>query len=165
MRLRKFQTGMLQLYLIGALALAAVGGVGFFYIKALRADLRVAEANQVKMEEALDAQKKATEKLQRDIEEGNKSRRFLFEELAKAREERDKLNKKFTESSASGKKRNFEEIASKKPGLVENIVNKATTDSLRCNELASGSPLTEAEKTGKVKNSICGNLIKEMAKQ
>lgn len=160
--LRKYQKGMFQLYLVGAIAIAGV--VGYFYINSLRADLRVAEANQTKMQEALDAQKKVQEKIQKDIEEGNKARKFFFEELEKARKERDDMNKKFTESSATGKKRNFGEIAEKKPGLVENIVNKATADSLRCNELASGSPLTEAERTGKVKNSICGNLIKEMSK-
>lgn len=164
MSLRKFQTGMIQLYLILTLVIGAVGVGGFFYIKSLRSDLKLAEANQVKMEEALDAQKKVQEKMQRDIEEGNKSRKFLFEEIAKARQERDELNKKFTQSTATGKKRDFGNIAEKKPGLVENIVNKATQDSLRCNELASGSPLTEAERTGKVRNSICGNLIKEMSK-
>lgn len=37
-------------------------------------------------------------------------------------------------------------LASQRPKLVENIIDKATQDVLRCLEIASGSPLTEEEK-------------------
>ncbi len=40
-------------------------------------------------------------------------------------------------------------LAANKPKLVEQIINKASQDAIRCFELLSGSPLTEKEKGAK----------------
>jgi hypothetical protein len=55
------------------------------------------------------------------------------------------LKDRFT-TSASGEKRNFGEAAAKKPASLERAVNRGTVNALRCLEIASGAPLTEAEK-------------------
>lgn len=52
----------------------------------------------------------------------------------------------------------LEYLARNKPGLVENIINGASDDALRCFEILSGSPLTEDEKNAKSEkefNSEC----------
>jgi hypothetical protein len=41
-------------------------------------------------------------------------------------------------------------------------VNRGTKDALRCNELITGAPLTTEEKSGKVKNGICDELIRAL---
>jgi hypothetical protein len=43
--------------------------------------------------------------------------------------------------------------------LFNNAVNHGTSDQLRCFELVTGSQLTEEEKNGKKKNSICPELL------
>lgn len=40
-------------------------------------------------------------------------------------------------------------LAAAKPGLVENIINDASENALRCFELLSGSPLTEQERNAR----------------
>jgi len=153
------QRGMIQIYLIVALIVGAAGVSGYFYVLSLRSDLKVAEANQIKMQEAQEAQAKKIKKLDDDMKQAAKVRIELFRELSDASKERAELAKTFTQNKL-GKKRDFSSIAVRKPGLVENIVNNATRDALRCNEIATGSPLTADERAGKVKNSVCGNMLK-----
>lgn len=45
-------------------------------------------------------------------------------------------------------------LAVSKPGLVQNIINKASRNSARCFELLSGSPLTENERSAKNENEF-----------
>lgn len=45
-------------------------------------------------------------------------------------------------------------LAASKPALVENIINNASNDAIRCMELLSGSPLTEKEKGAKNENDF-----------
>jgi hypothetical protein len=50
-------------------------------------------------------------------------------------------------------------MAQEKPSIVEEKVNRGSKDALRCNELITGSPLTEDEAAGKVRNNICPTLL------
>lgn len=45
-------------------------------------------------------------------------------------------------------------LAERKPGLVQNIVNKGTADVQRCFEILSGSPLTESERAATKRSEI-----------
>ena len=65
----------------------------------------------------------------------------LEEEKKKLQKDRDSLSKKLG-------KHDIGELAEKKPGLVEKIINKASDSAARCMEIASGSPLTEEELNG-----------------
>jgi regulator of replication initiation timing len=56
-------------------------------------------------------------------------------------------------------------LAAAKPGLVEDIINDASEDALRCFELLSGSPLTKQERDAKTAvqaNSECPWFFDEM---
>lgn len=56
-------------------------------------------------------------------------------------------------------------LAASKPALVENIINNASNDAIRCMELLSGSPLTEKEKGAKTSiqaNSECPWLFDDV---
>jgi hypothetical protein len=50
-------------------------------------------------------------------------------------------------------------MAAEKPSVVEDKINRGTKDALRCNELLTGSPLTQNEISGKVRNNICPDLL------
>lgn len=45
-------------------------------------------------------------------------------------------------------------LASRKPGLVENVINDATADVMRCFELQSGAPLNESERNATTANAF-----------
>ena len=149
---------MLQIYLIGAIALLATLSIGYFYIDSLKNKLEVAELNQKTLKGVVDAEQEKTKKLQADIDTAKEIQGKMFTELALAKQDRIRLEKQFTETK-TGKVRDFGNLAAKKPGLVENAINKGTRDSFRCNEILTGSPLTKAEESGAVKNSICPDLI------
>jgi uncharacterized membrane-anchored protein YhcB (DUF1043 family) len=56
-------------------------------------------------------------------------------------------------------------LAAAKPGLVEDVINNASENALRCFELQSGSPLTEQERNAKNErefNSECPWLYHEL---
>lgn len=123
---------------------------GTFYIQKLRSDLKLAAEIQAKLETVINRQKLVIEQTQKDIERMNDIQKVLQEEKNTADQEVSILRKKFDE---------FNKAITKKPSLVETRINKATKDALRCNELVSGAKLTELEKSGKVKNNICPELL------
>jgi hypothetical protein len=45
-------------------------------------------------------------------------------------------------------------LAEAKPGLVENIVNKASDNAARCFEILTGAELTESERSATKKSEI-----------
>ena len=55
------------------------------------------------------------------------------------------LKDRFTKD-AKGEKRDLGKVAQQKPLSIERAVNRATAAVQRCLEIASGAPLTEAEK-------------------
>lgn len=63
------------------------------------------------------------------------------------RDQNDQLAAKFED-------RDLNQLATTKPKLVENIINNATDDALRCFELLSGAPLTEDEKQATNENEF-----------
>ena len=83
----------------------------------------------------------------------------------KANNELNRLNQEFANIRAQNKilagkleKHDLGVLGSKKPTLVERVINKATQKAGRCFELLAGAPLTEDEKNaknGKSFNSEC----------
>lgn len=84
--------------------------------------------------------------------------RNSYSVVIKANEENvkalDDLRKKFA-NDGNG----WQHIIQAKPKLVENIINNATAMRLRCLEVATGASLTEDEKNGKTKNTVCPAII------
>ncbi len=123
------------------------GGIGYVY--KLRADNAILKANAIKMEMAYEVQQKTIEKQKEDFEEilkANKQMNILVQNL---KEDLQSLDKRFNK-----KGRDIGQLAVKKPGLVEPIINGATERAKRCVELASGAEHTEAELNATKKSEI-----------
>jgi hypothetical protein len=123
---------------IVALVIVLVVAGGFWYVTGLRADLAVSQENARKMTEAI-AQMQAE---QQKIKELNNE---LNTTIKLQNKDMENLKDRFT-TSANGEKRDFGKAAAKKPASLERAVNRGTVNALRCLEIASGAPLTEAEK-------------------
>ena len=133
--------------------LAGAGG-GFMYVKNLKADLATSEANNAKLEESVKSQKAVIQQMKEDFEaitrikaEMEKQNKILLAEF-KA------LDKKFNKINGKGEVRDIGDLATKRPESVEKIINKGSTNAIRCSEIAMGSPLTEKEKNATKKSEI-----------
>jgi len=148
-------TAMIKLILITVLVLVGVGGV--FYVSNMQANLAVAKENQAKLEQAVVAQQEALSTMKADVAK----QQVINQQLAKATEDQNKdmkdLEGKF-KTDSKGEKRNIGDLATKKPELIEEKVNRGSVNAVRCLELATGAPLNEKEKNAKTAkdfNSEC----------
>ena len=133
--------------------LAGIGG-GYMYVKNLKADLAVSEANNMKLEQSVADQKAVIEQVQADFKQQQEISKKLQEtNLTLAKELRD-TEEKFNKVNASGKKRDVGALALKKAKIMEKVINKGTANANRCFEIATGSPLTEKEKNATKKSQI-----------
>ena len=142
---------------IGVIILSMLGG-SWVYIKALKAELQVAAEVQGKMQGVIDGQKAVMERQAEDLKKQQEINNDVNKKFADSQKAVGELQKKF-------EKRNFDQLTKKKPDAVERLINRGTEYALRCNELVTGSPLTDEEKTGKVRNSICRDLIELLRKE
>lgn len=139
------------LYLVIVLVIAG----GLWYVINLKADLATSEANNQKLQDATKAQGELIESMQKDIAQIQETNKQLAEQNEKQKQDVATLSNKFS-------KRDFGALASEKPAVVEKLVNRGTTNVMRCLELASGSPLNEKEKNAKSPteaNRECPSLI------
>ena len=121
----------------------------------LKADLATSEANNRQLVEATREQNLLIEQMKVDVASIQKANAELQAQNEKQRRDVETLNSKFS-------KRDFGALAAEKPEVVERLVNLGTKNAMRCVELASGSPLTEAEKAAKTPmeaNRECPSLI------
>lgn len=133
--------------------LAAAGG-GFMYVKKLQSDLKVSEANNLKLEQSVESQKAVIEQQIKDMKEinqANEEQRKLVDQLNKSL---DGLKDKFNKVNASGKQRDIGNLMEQKPKIMERILNKGTKNAQRCVEIATGAELTEKELNAKKKSEI-----------
>lgn len=140
---------------IVALVIVLVIAGGLWYVTGLRADLAVSEANSAKLQDGIKLQNELLESMKKDIASIQQANKELQEQNEKQKKDVDALTKKFD-------KRDFGGFAAKNPQVVEKLVNRGTVNAMRCLEIASGSPLTEAEKNAKSPteaNRECPSLI------
>ena len=137
----------IRLFFIGLIATALAGG-GFYVFK-LQKDNAILKANAVKMESAISEQKELIENQKADFQEilnANKEMNALVSNLKKDLED---LDKRFNK-----KNRDVGKLAIAKTKAIERITNNGSANATRCIEIASGSPLTEAEKNATKKSEI-----------
>ena len=137
----------IRLFFIGLIATAIAGG-GFYVFK-LQKDNAILKANAIKMESAISEQKELIENQKADFQEilnANKEMNALVNNLKK---DLDDLDKRFNK-----KNRDFGKLAIEKTKVIERITNKGGKNAGRCIEIASGSPLTEAEINATKKSEI-----------
>ena len=138
-----------------ALIIVGIVAGGLWYISNLKADLAVSEINNQKLQEGIQQQQQLLENMQKDIAKIQETNKQLQQENAKQKADVEALNNKF-------KKNDIGALGAEKPALVEKLINRGTTNVMRCLELASGSPLNEKEKNAKTPseaNRECPSFI------
>ena len=137
------------------LAIVVVIAGGLWYVMNIKADLATSEANNQKLQDAVQLQKDLIESMQKDIAQIQETNKQLAEQNEKQKQDVATLSSKFS-------KRDFGALAAEKPTVVEKLVNRGTANVMRCLELASGAPLNEKEKNAKTPteaNRECPALI------
>ena len=159
LKLKPPKTSMLPLgssiKIVSALIIVLVIAGGLWYVTGLRADLAVSEMNSKKLQEGIQAQQELMDQMRNDIEQIQSINSNLQRQNEKQRQDVANLTTKF-------ERRDLGALAAEKPELVERLVNRGSKNALRCLELASGAPLTEAEKNAKTPteaNRECPSLI------
>ena len=137
----------IRLFLIGILASAVIGaGV---YVMKLRSDNAILKANQVKLESAIVEQQTLIENQKKDFQEILNANKKMNELVSVLKKDLEDLDKRFNK-----KNRDVGKLAIAKTKAIERITNSASVLATRCIEIASGSPLTEAELNATKKSEI-----------
>ena len=141
----------LKAYLImGAVMLTMVGGF-YLYYKDSQARIAQLVENNAKLELAVKTNEETIAVLQQNFAAANAELTRVNESFTAVRAQNRELSDRLAEHDVAY-------LASKKPGLVEKVINKASDKAARCFELLSGSPLTDNERNatdGKSFNSEC----------
>ena len=132
---------MFKIKIILMLIVLAGAAGGYAYVQKLRADNSVLKINQSKLETAVSDSNEVIKQQTKDLKKIRTTLSELDEVNKKLQADKNNLAKKLG-------KHDIGELAEKKPGLVEKIINKASDNAVRCMEIASGSPLTEEELNG-----------------
>ena len=133
--------------------LAGAGGA-FVYVRNLQAAVAVLEANNTKLEGAVNEQKQVLKQQVEDTKAvtfAHESQVALNAELSASI---DDLRDKFHKVNATGKKRDIGNLAEQKPALMAKVINRGTKNAMRCMEIAMGSSLTGKEKNATKKSQI-----------
>ena len=137
----------IRLFLIGIVATAIAGG-GFYVVK-LQKDNAILKANAIKLESAVAEQQELITKQKKDFEEILDANKKMNELVSVLKKDLEDLDKRFNK-----KNRDVGKLAIAKTKSIERITNGASALATRCIEIASGSPLTEAEKNATKKSEI-----------
>jgi len=144
----------MRIYIIGFIILALLGSVG--YVLKLQRDNTILKENAVKLESAISEQKTLIENQKKDFEEILDANKKMNELVSVLKKDLEDLDKRFNK-----KNRDVGKLAIQKTESIERITNGASALATRCIEIASGSPLTEAEKNATKKseiNSECSSI-------
>ena len=136
------------------MALLAGAGGAFFYVQNLQATVDLLEANNVKLEAAVDEQKQVIEQQAKDTKAIAFAHKNQMALNAKLDASINDLRAKFHKVNASGKKRDIGSLAEQKPALMAKVINRGTKNAMRCMEIAMGSSLTEKEKNATKKSQV-----------
>ena len=135
----------IQLAIVGALALA--GFMAYKYYTDTQLEIKTLTANNAKLEDAIKLSEQAVKSLQNDYERVTIEFERAQGEFNSARTRVDELEKKLSDH-------NIGFLAQERPGLIENVVNKAAVNLNRCFEILSGAPHTEAELSATKRSEI-----------
>jgi len=134
-----------------------IGGsiyAGYHYVSNLQTEnIRLAAenstlvSNMAQLENALESQQRTIDTLQEDIELQGRLLTQTRKDFQEARNSVSQLIERLA-------KHELGFLANERPGLVENIINNASDEILRCFEIISGSPLTQQEKNATLPSEI-----------
>ena len=137
----------MRLFLIGII-ITSLLGAGAYVIK-LQRDNGILKANAEKLESAIGEQKQLIVNQKKDFKEILDANKKMNELVTILKKDLTDLDKRFNK-----KNRDVGKLAIQRTESIERITNGASALATRCIEIASGSPLTEAEKNATKKSEI-----------
>lgn len=142
-----FGLGSLKIYaLIGVAVATMVAGFYWYYQDSQKRIMALME-NQAKLETAVQLQEQTIKQQQEDMKKQAETLQVVNESFAKAQADKQALSDKLM-------KHDLGYLAEKKPGLIEDKINRGTDNAGRCFEILSGAPLTDAERNATKKSEI-----------
>lgn len=136
-----------SLRIVLVLVLLAGAGGAYLYVNNLQKNLEVAKANSAKLESAVSQNEQTIEALRQDYAKVAQELNTVNQEFANIRAQNQVLADKLA-------KHDLAVLGSNKPGLVGNIINRASEKAGRCFEILSGAQLTDNEKEAKDGNAF-----------
>lgn len=136
-----------KIYLILGAVMLTIVGAFYWYFNWSQNELAVLRENNAKLETAVQIQEQTIKKLQEDFRRQAEILNEVNDNFAKSQEEARRLSDKLM-------KHDIGHLAEKKPGLMENRINKASKDAARCFELLSGVEHTQEELAATKKSEI-----------
>ena len=139
--------------LAGVMALISfvIAGAFYWYYNDTQERMAILNENNAKLEVAVQTSEAAVEQLQVDFQRASEELNKVNKEFSDIRRQNQTLSDKLGRHDLGN-------LAENKPGLVERVINGASTKAGRCFELLSGAELTDKEKEakdGKSFNSEC----------
>jgi len=148
----------IQAKFIAAVIIILMLVAAWFYVKHLESSLDAAQSKIARFEDVISSQKLAMDNLKKDIIRMNEVTTEYSNKVDKIEQDVMKGIRTMSETK-TGKARDFGKIVNRHPDLIEKAINQGTKDALRCNELATGAPLTPGERAGIIKNKVCPELL------
>jgi biopolymer transport protein ExbB/TolQ len=139
--------------MIAVLIIVAICAAGLWYVTGLRADLAISQDNAKKLTDAVEQQEAAISQMRQEQQQIRDANNQLNTTILLQNKDLTNLQDRFSQNAA-GEKRDFGKTAAARPEALERAVNRGTQNALRCLEIASGSPLTEAEKAASKPSEI-----------
>jgi hypothetical protein len=143
----------MSIRIIIGVILVSIMTTGYFYIDSLNSQLEAAAELQQKLEGVIEKQQEVMDRNEADLKKMQQLNKDLSESFTTTQQEANELRGKFD-------RMNLAKSASSLPTETEMKINRGTRDALRCNELVTGARLTPDEKSGKVQNNMCADVIK-----
>lgn len=139
--------GAYKVYLIIAGLVGLMLGAAYWYYQDSQHRIEILQREKAQLEISVDLQQKAIESVKKDLDAQKIILQDTYNKFDNARQEAQTLADKLAKHELGA-------LAIQKPGLVQNLVNKATVEANRCAEILSGSPLTKAEIAATKKSQI-----------
>ena len=139
--------------IVAVLIMMLTMAAGLWYVTALRADLAMSEQNRARLQEGVAAQQALLAQMQADILQIQTINQDLKIENDRRQAEVQSLTQRFGQT-ARGEVRDFGALAAERPDAIQRAVNRGTVNAMRCLEIASGSPLSDAEKNATTLSEI-----------
>ena len=132
--------------MIGVAVATMVAGFYWYYQDSQKRIMDLM-ANQAKLETAVAIQEETIKQQQADMAKQAATLEKVNDAFAKAQADKQNLTDRLM-------KHDLGKLAEKKPGLVEEKINRGTDNVGRCFEILSGAPLTDAERNATKKSEI-----------
>jgi ATP/maltotriose-dependent transcriptional regulator MalT len=142
-----FGLGSLKIYAMIGVAVATMVAGFYWYYQDSQKRIMDLMANQAKLETAVAIQEATIKQQQEDMAKQAATLEKVNDAFAKAQADKQNLTDKLM-------KHDLGKLAEKKPGLVEEKINRGTENVGRCFEILSGAPLTDAERNATKKSEI-----------